>query len=119
MGQQLHREAELYHIFHIPLLRGTYRVSAYPRSHSLTRRICYPAPSQVLTLVLVICTSAIQLYLLTRAPFHLNFRHALQTTEGAGGAAAFVMSILVIWPVMALLLYHTRVSFSLSVKPRA
>lgn len=64
--------------------------------------------SAVLTLVLVICTSAIQLYLLTRAPFHLNFRHALQTTEGAGGAAAFVMSILVIWPVMALLLYHTR-----------
>jgi len=62
----------------------------------------------VITLLLVICTTAIHLYLLTRAPFHLDFRHALQTSQGAGSAAAFVMSILVIWPVMALLLYHTR-----------
>ncbi|KZT71285.1 hypothetical protein DAEQUDRAFT_749978 [Daedalea quercina L-15889] len=64
--------------------------------------------SAVATLILVICTTAIHLYLLTRAPFRLSFRRALQTSDGAGSAAAFVMSILVIWPVMALLLYHSR-----------
>ncbi|PCH37866.1 hypothetical protein WOLCODRAFT_135887 [Wolfiporia cocos MD-104 SS10] len=64
--------------------------------------------SAVFTLILVICTSAIHLYLLTRAPFHLDFREALQTPQGSGSAAVFVMSILVIWPVMALLLYHLR-----------
>jgi len=64
--------------------------------------------SAVTTLILVICTTAIHLYLLTRAPFHLDFRRALQTTQGSGSAAAFVMSILVIWPVLALLLYHSR-----------
>ncbi|CCM00022.1 uncharacterized protein FIBRA_02048 [Fibroporia radiculosa] len=62
----------------------------------------------VTTLILVICTSAIHLYLLTRPPFRLDFQHALQTSQGSGSAAAFVMSILVIWPVMALLLYHAR-----------
>ncbi|KZT09632.1 uncharacterized protein LAESUDRAFT_722601 [Laetiporus sulphureus 93-53] len=64
--------------------------------------------SAVVTLILVICTTAVHLYLLTRAPFHLDFRKALQTTQGSGSAAAFMMSILVIWPVLALLLYHLR-----------
>ncbi|EPS96802.1 hypothetical protein FOMPIDRAFT_71178 [Fomitopsis schrenkii] len=64
--------------------------------------------SSVATLILVICTTAIHLYLLTRAPFRLDFRKALRTPDGSGSATAFVMSILVIWPVMALWLYHTR-----------
>ncbi|KAH9843190.1 DHHC palmitoyltransferase-domain-containing protein [Rhodofomes roseus] len=64
--------------------------------------------SAVVTLILVICTTAIHLYLLTQAPFRFSFRRALQTPDGAGSAAGFVMSVLVIWPVMALLLYHSR-----------
>ncbi|KAH9930724.1 DHHC palmitoyltransferase-domain-containing protein [Fomitopsis serialis] len=65
--------------------------------------------SAVATLILVICSTAIHLYLLTRSPYRLSFREALQTPDGAGSAAAFVMSLLVIWPVMALLLYHSRI----------
>lgn len=64
---------------------------------------------QVTTLVLVICTTAIHLYLLTRK-YHLSFHRALGTSQGVGSAVAFCISILVIWPVMALLSYHLRVS---------
>lgn len=64
--------------------------------------------SAVTTLVLVICTTAIHLWLLTRRPFGLSFRQALQTSQGVGSAVAFSMSILVIWPVTALLSYHAR-----------
>ncbi|KAI0636700.1 DHHC palmitoyltransferase-domain-containing protein [Trametes polyzona] len=63
--------------------------------------------SAVLTLILVICTTAIHLYLLTRK-YHLSFRHALATSQGVGSAVAFCISIIVIWPVLALLSYHTR-----------
>ncbi|KAI0929198.1 hypothetical protein AcV5_006528 [Taiwanofungus camphoratus] len=63
--------------------------------------------SAVLTLILVICTTAIHLWLLTR-DWHLSFRQALSTSDGAGSAVAFSMSILLIWPVMALLVYHLR-----------
>lgn len=70
---------------------------------SLTRR------HQVLTLVLVICTTAIHLWLLTTRRYGLTFHQALGTAEGVGSAVAFMMSILVVWPVGALLLYHTRV----------
>ncbi|KAG6376212.1 DHHC palmitoyltransferase-domain-containing protein [Boletus reticuloceps] len=61
--------------------------------------------SAVLTLCLVICTSAIHLYLLTQID-HIDFRDALN--RGAGSAVAFSLSILVVWPVTALLAYHTR-----------
>ena len=64
---------------------------------------------QVLTLCLVICTSALHLYLLTRME-HLDFREALN--RGTGSAVAFSLSILVVWPVTALLAYHTRVSIA-------
>ncbi|KAI0780656.1 DHHC palmitoyltransferase-domain-containing protein [Trametes elegans] len=63
--------------------------------------------SGVLTLILVICTTAIHLYLLTRK-YHLSFRRALGTSQGAGSAVAFSISIVVIWPVLALLSYHLR-----------
>ncbi|KAH9952102.1 DHHC palmitoyltransferase-domain-containing protein [Amylocystis lapponica] len=63
--------------------------------------------SAVTTLVLVICTTALHLYLLTRN-FGLSFRGALSTPEGTGSAIAFMMSLLVIWPVLALLAYHLR-----------
>ncbi|KDQ60932.1 hypothetical protein JAAARDRAFT_125489 [Jaapia argillacea MUCL 33604] len=61
--------------------------------------------SAVLTLCMVIVTSAIHLYLLTRLD-HFDFKHALD--HGAGSAVAFILSVLVIWPVTALLLYHMR-----------
>lgn len=60
---------------------------------------------QVLTLALVIVTSAIHLYLLTRRE-HIGLRAALG--RGAGSAAAFSISMLVIWPITALLVYHMR-----------
>ena len=62
---------------------------------------------QTTTLILIICTSALHLYLLTRRE-EINFRHALG--KGAGSAVAFCMSICVIWPVAALMSYHMRVS---------
>ncbi|KAG2158462.1 DHHC palmitoyltransferase-domain-containing protein, partial [Suillus bovinus] len=61
--------------------------------------------SAVLTLCLVICTSALHLYLLTRRD-DIEFSSALR--EGAGSAVAFSLAITVIWPVTALLVYHMR-----------
>ncbi|KAF8912097.1 DHHC palmitoyltransferase-domain-containing protein [Gymnopilus junonius] len=61
--------------------------------------------SATTTLVLIICTSALHLYLLTRRN-HISFGHALR--EGVGSAIAFCLSICVIWPVGALLSYHMR-----------
>ncbi|KIL00902.1 hypothetical protein PAXRUDRAFT_821095 [Paxillus rubicundulus Ve08.2h10] len=61
--------------------------------------------SGVLTLCLVICTCAIHLYLLIQKDT-VNFRNALE--HGIGSAVAFSLSILVIWPVTALLAYHMR-----------
>ncbi|KAF8635480.1 hypothetical protein AX17_003870 [Amanita inopinata Kibby_2008] len=58
-----------------------------------------------LTLVLIICTSALHLYLLTRKD-DVNFRHALGRAPGS--AVAFGMAICIIWPVAALLSYHVR-----------
>ncbi|KAG1891357.1 DHHC palmitoyltransferase-domain-containing protein [Suillus subluteus] len=62
--------------------------------------------SAVLTLCLVICTSALHLYLLTRRD-GIEFSSALR--EGAGSAVAFSLAITVIWPVTALLVYHMRI----------
>ncbi|KAH7889629.1 DHHC palmitoyltransferase-domain-containing protein [Phlebopus sp. FC_14] len=61
--------------------------------------------SAVLTLCLVICTSAIHLYLATRKD-RVDFGGSLR--HGIGSAVAFSLSILVIWPVTALLAYHVR-----------
>ncbi|KAH7908880.1 DHHC palmitoyltransferase-domain-containing protein [Hygrophoropsis aurantiaca] len=61
--------------------------------------------SAVLTLALVICTSAIHLYILTRDN-HVDFAGAL--SQGVGSAVAFSLSVVVIWPVTALLAYHMR-----------
>ncbi|KAL7283614.1 hypothetical protein ACG7TL_003049 [Trametes sanguinea] len=61
----------------------------------------------VMTLILVICTTALHLYLLTRK-FHMSFRQAIGTSQGVGSAVAFCISIIVIWPVLALLSYHLR-----------
>ncbi|EIN07178.1 zf-DHHC-domain-containing protein [Punctularia strigosozonata HHB-11173 SS5] len=61
--------------------------------------------SATTTLALVIVTSALHLWWLTRRD-HVNFQHALR--EGAGSAVAFCLSIVVIWPVTALLIYHLR-----------
>ena len=64
---------------------------------------------QVITLVLVICTTALHLHLLAHKP-DMNFRRAIATSQGIGSAVAFSLSIVVIWPVTALLSYHLRVS---------
>ncbi|KAJ7461559.1 DHHC palmitoyltransferase-domain-containing protein [Mycena latifolia] len=56
-------------------------------------------------LVLVICTSALHLYLLTRRD-GLDFKHALR--HGAGSAVVFCLSLAALWPVVALLIYHMR-----------
>ncbi|KAJ7632757.1 DHHC palmitoyltransferase-domain-containing protein [Roridomyces roridus] len=61
--------------------------------------------SATTTLVLVIVTSAIHLYLLVHWN-HLAFKDALR--HGAGSAVVFSVGILVIWPVAALLSYHMR-----------
>ncbi|KAJ7125462.1 DHHC palmitoyltransferase-domain-containing protein [Mycena crocata] len=61
--------------------------------------------SATIELVLIICTSALHLYLLTRKE-GLDFKHALR--RGAGSAVVFCLSVAVIWPVAALLTYHMR-----------
>ena len=66
---------------------------------------------KVLTLILVICTTAVHLWLLTTSKYGLSFRQALATSDGVGSAVAFMISILVVWPVGALLVYHDRVRF--------
>ncbi|KAF9558017.1 hypothetical protein CPC08DRAFT_743462 [Agrocybe pediades] len=61
--------------------------------------------SATTTSALIIVTSGLHLYLLTRRE-HLSFRHAL--SSGVGSAVVFCMAISVIWPVAALLSYHVR-----------
>ncbi|KAI0748533.1 DHHC palmitoyltransferase-domain-containing protein [Daedaleopsis nitida] len=63
--------------------------------------------SAVLTLILVICTTALHLVLVSHKQ-QLNLRHAIATPQGTGSAIAFCLSLLVIWPVSALLSYHLR-----------
>lgn len=67
--------------------------------------------SCVVTLILVICTTAIHLWLLTTRKYGLSFHQALATADGVGSAVAFMISILVVWPVGALFLYHARLLF--------
>ena len=54
----------------------------------------------------IIVTCALHLYFLT-VRWKMNFREALE--KGAGSAVAFSISVVVIWPVLALLTYHLRV----------
>lgn len=60
--------------------------------------------SSTVMLILVICTSALHLSLLSKEG--VNFKHALRL--GAGSAVGFCLSILAMWPVGALLTYHIR-----------
>lgn len=64
---------------------------------------------QVVTLILIIVTSALHLYLLT-VKENMDFKHAIN--HGIGSAVAFCLSIVVVMPVTALLAYHLRVSGS-------
>lgn len=57
-------------------------------------------------MIYIITTSALHLYFLTIRR-KIGFREALG--QGPGSAVAFSMSVLVIWPVLALLSYHLRV----------
>ncbi|GJJ12583.1 hypothetical protein Clacol_006826 [Clathrus columnatus] len=58
-----------------------------------------------LTLALVIVTSALHLFNITRQD-HVSFGRALHTT--AGSAVVFALGIVVIWPLLSLLGYHIR-----------
>jgi len=58
-------------------------------------------------LILIIVTSALHLFFLTRMD-HINFWHALKQTQSIGSAVAFCLAVAVIWPVGALLSYHLR-----------
>ncbi|CDO73556.1 hypothetical protein BN946_scf185014.g26 [Trametes cinnabarina] len=82
----------------------------YPAGSSSDGSLRQPLPRdlRVMTLILVICTTALHLYLLTRK-FHMSFGQAIGTSQGIGSAVAFCISILVIWPVLALLSYHLRI----------
>jgi palmitoyltransferase ZDHHC9/14/18 len=57
----------------------------------------------------MIVTSALHLYLYNGQEQH-SFRHMLLSPMGIGSALAFSLSVIVIWPIGALLLYHVRVS---------
>ncbi|KZV63448.1 zf-DHHC-domain-containing protein [Peniophora sp. CONT] len=61
--------------------------------------------SGTLTLIMVIVSSAIHLYLLAQRN-SWSFAHALRT--GAGSAVCFSLAIILIFPVSALLFYHVR-----------
>ena len=61
-------------------------------------------------MVYIIVTCALHLYFLT-VRHNIGFHKALD--QGAGSAVAFSMSIIVIWPVFALLSYHLRVCWEL------
>ncbi|KAF9649019.1 zf-DHHC-domain-containing protein [Thelephora ganbajun] len=61
--------------------------------------------SAVLTKIYIMVTCALHLYFLT-VRRKIKFREALE--HGAGSAVAFSISVVVIWPVLALLSYHLR-----------
>jgi len=57
-------------------------------------------------MIYIIVTCALHIYFLTVGR-NVNLREALK--QGAGSAVGFSMSVVVIWPVLALLSYHLRV----------
>lgn len=57
-------------------------------------------------MVYIIVTCALHLYFLT-VRRNIGFRGALE--QGPGSAVGFSISVVVIWPVLALLSYHLRV----------
>jgi len=57
-------------------------------------------------MVYIIVTCALHLYFLT-VRRNIGLREALK--HGAGSAVGFSISLVVIWPVLALLSYHLRV----------
>jgi hypothetical protein len=59
----------------------------------------------------IIVTCALHLYFLT-VRRKINFREALE--QGPGSAVAFAISVIVLWPVLALLSYHLRVRWEYS-----
>lgn len=59
------------------------------------------------TILLFIITSALHIYYLTQRE-HLDFQGAL--VHGIGSTIVFCLSVIVIWPVTALLSYHMRVN---------
>ncbi|KAJ3757281.1 DHHC palmitoyltransferase-domain-containing protein [Lentinula raphanica] len=70
-----------------------------------------------INLLLIIATSVAHLYFLTQRggpgtpPGPISFKQAISSSQGAGSAAAFCLSAVVIWPVAALFSYHVRLLF--------
>lgn len=97
-----HRNYTSFFAFLMSAVRARIRSSLlFPFRRADSRRVI----AQVLTLALVICTSATHIYLLTRRD-DISFGRALG--KGAGSAVAFSLAMLVIWPITALMVYHMR-----------
>jgi len=101
MGQQLRRELQLHHVL-CPSNGGC----KYHPFHAVGAETSNLFPTQTTSLILLIVTSALHLYFLTVWQDY-DFKGALQ--HAAGSAVVFVVSMIVIWPVGALLSYHLRV----------
>ena len=63
----------------------------------------------------MIITSALHLYFYNGQEQH-SFRKTLSSPMGIGSALAFALSVIVIWPIGALLSYHMRVSCVISLQ---
>jgi palmitoyltransferase ZDHHC9/14/18 len=68
---------------------------------------------QTLTLILVIVTAALHPVIVSRRK-GVSFGKALQ--ESIGSAVVFCLAMAVVWPIIALLSYHMRVSAIPTVK---
>lgn len=67
-------------------------------------------------MIYIVVTCALHIYFLT-VRRNIGFPKALE--QGAGSAVAFSISIVVIWPVLALLSYHLRVCLELFLDPES
>jgi len=110
MGQQLHWSQKLYLFFYIPLFHCQSSFFSFCLSLDPNN------PLQNLTLLLVIITSALHLWLLISQHFVPDFAAAIRYAPGS--TAAFIMSVLVLGPVAALFFYHVRVRTRYLADPR-
>ena len=100
MGEQLRWSPKLYHLFCTSSSCGEHRPSHGIANSNNKSYI------QTTTLILTIVTSALHIFFLTRQE-DVSFRRVLG--KSVGSAIVFCLSIAVVWPVAALLMYHMRV----------
>lgn len=100
MGQQLCWPTELYLFYYICSYSGKPPISP-------TNIVAAHFFQQSLTLMLVLATAILHLYYLTRDEGY-TFKAALG--HAPGSAVAVGLCLVVVWPLLALTLYHVRVS---------